>query len=184
MMIQDWQWKHHYLFLKKWQQAVNRLTLNVIEECTAMKTLWNYRTVRHLLVIQQNSKKSEAELLVIINEWLWVIIKEFQFIFKLTLSDELSSKWVFKHSINISDIKSVNINAYFMSQLQLNEQAKQIMKLMNKDLICESASSWGFLILFIKKKKSTWWMCIDYRVLNNITVKNEYSLSQIQECLD
>jgi len=102
----------------------------------------------------------------------------------LTLSDKLLSKWVFKHSINISDIKSININAYFLSQLQLNKQTKQIMKLMNKDLICESISLWDFLILFVKKKKSTWWMCIDYRVLNNITVKNEYSLFWIQKCLN
>jgi len=91
---------------------------------------------------------------------------------------------VFEHSININDIKSVNINAYSLSQLQLNEQTKQITELMNKDLIYESVSLWSFLILFVKKKKSTWWMCIDYRVLNNITVKNEYSLLWIQKCLD
>jgi len=47
---------------------------------------------------------------------------------------------MFKHSININDVKSININAYSLSQLQLNEQAKQIMKLMNKDLIHESTS--------------------------------------------
>jgi len=91
---------------------------------------------------------------------------------------------VFKHSINISNIKSVNINAYSLSQLQLNEQTKQIIKLINKDLICKSASSWSFLILFVKKKKSTWWMYIDYRALNNITVKNEYLLFWIQKCLN
>ncbi len=118
------------------------------------------------------------------NEWLQVIIEEFQSVFKLTLLDKLSPKQMFKHSINISDIKSVNINAYSLSQLQLNKQTKQITELMNKDLICESASSWDFLILFIKKKKSTWWMYIDYRVLNNITVKNEYSLLWIQKCLN
>ncbi len=118
------------------------------------------------------------------NKWLWVIIEEFQSIFKLTLSDELSPKWVFKHSININNIKSVNINAYSLSQLQLNEQTKQIIKLMNKGLIHEFISLWGFLVLFIKKKKNTWWMCIDYRALNNITVKNEYSLLWIQKCLD
>jgi len=49
------------------------LTLNVFEEYAAMKALWNHRTVRHLLVIQQNLKKSEAELLVIINEWQWAV---------------------------------------------------------------------------------------------------------------
>jgi len=48
---------------------------------------------------------------------------------------------MFKHSINISDIKSININAYSLSQLQLNEQTKQIIKLLNKDLIYESANS-------------------------------------------
>ncbi len=62
---------------------------------------------------------------------------------------------MFKHSINISNIKSVNINAYFLSQLQLNKQTKQITELMNKDLIYESVSSWDFLILFVKKKKNT-----------------------------
>jgi len=68
MTVQNWQWKHHHLFLKKWQQAVNELTLNVIEECAAMKTLWTHRTVEYLLVIQQNSEKSEAELLAVMNE--------------------------------------------------------------------------------------------------------------------
>ncbi len=91
---------------------------------------------------------------------------------------------MFKHSINTDDIKSVNINAYFLSQLQLNKQTKQIIKLMNKDLICKFTSLWSFLVLFVKKKKSTWWMCIDYRALNNITVKNKYSFFQIQKCLD
>jgi len=43
---------------------------------------------------------------------------------------------MFKHSININNIKSININTYFLSQLQLNEQIKQVIKLLNKDLIC------------------------------------------------
>jgi len=47
---------------------------------------------------------------------------------------------MFKHNININDIKSVNINAYSLSQLQLNKQIKQIIKLMNKDLIYEFIS--------------------------------------------
>ena len=80
---------------------------------------------------------------------------------------------MFKYSIDISNIKSVNINAYFLLQLLLNKQTKQIMKLLNKNLICKFTSLWDFLILFIKNKKSTWWMCINYRVLNNVTVKNK-----------
>jgi len=47
---------------------------------------------------------------------------------------------MFKHSININNIKFININAYSLLQLQLNEQTKQIIKLLNKDLICKSVS--------------------------------------------
>ncbi len=47
---------------------------------------------------------------------------------------------MFKHSIDISNIKFININAYFLSQLQLNKQTKQIIELLNKDLICKSIS--------------------------------------------
>ncbi len=47
---------------------------------------------------------------------------------------------MFKHSINTDNIKSININAYSLSQLQLNKQAKQIKKLHNKDLICKFIS--------------------------------------------
>ncbi len=107
------------------------------------------------------------------NEWLQAVIEEFQSVFRLTLSDKLSFKQMFKHSINTDNIKSININAYSLSQLQLNKQAKQIKKLHNKDLICKFISLWSFSVLFVKKKKSTWWMCIDYKVLNNVTVKNE-----------
>jgi len=47
----------------------------VIEEHAAMKTLWNCRTIKHLLVIQQNLKKSEAELLVITEKQQWTVNK-------------------------------------------------------------------------------------------------------------
>jgi len=42
---------------------------------------------------------------------------------------------MFKHSINTNNIKSININAYSLSQLQLNKQTKQIIELLNKALI-------------------------------------------------
>ncbi len=47
---------------------------------------------------------------------------------------------MFKHSIDINNIKSVNINAYFLLQLQQNKQIKQITELLNKDLICKSVN--------------------------------------------
>ena len=56
---------------------------------------------------------------------------------------------------------------------------------MIKSFIQLLINSWNFLILFVKKKeKKKWQMCINYHALNDLTVKNKYSLSQIQECLN
>lgn len=137
MTVRDWQRKHYHLFPKRWQRAVNRSTLNVIGGRTAMKALWKRRTVGHLLVVWQNLKESGAELPTVMDEWLWVIIEKFWPVFRLTLPDELPPKWVFKHSIDTGDANPININAYPLSQLQLDEQAKQVAELLDKGLICE-----------------------------------------------
>ncbi len=68
MTVRDRQRKHHHLFPKKRQRAVNGSTLNVIGGRAAMKALRNRRTVGHLLVVRQNSEKPEAELPAITDE--------------------------------------------------------------------------------------------------------------------
>ena len=56
--------------------------------------------------------------------------------------------------------------------------------LLKKGLIRPSASVWGFPVIFVKKANGTWRMCVDYRALNELTVKNGYPLPRIQELLD
>ena len=56
--------------------------------------------------------------------------------------------------------------------------------MLKKGLIRPSASPWGFPVLFVKKPNGKWRMCIDYRALNELTVKNGYPLPRIQELLD
>jgi hypothetical protein len=56
--------------------------------------------------------------------------------------------------------------------------------LLKKGLIRPSASVWGFPVIFVKKANGTWRMCVDYRALNELTVKNGYLLPRIQELLD
>ena len=50
--------------------------------------------------------------------------------------------------------------------------------------IRQSTSAWGALALFIKKKDKTLRLCIDYRQLNRVTIKNKYPLPRIDDLFD
>jgi hypothetical protein len=68
---------------------------------------------------------------------------------------------------------------YRMSVDELEELKKQLKELSDKGYIRPSASPWGSPILFVKKKDGSMRMCIDYRNLNAMTVKNMYPLPRI-----
>jgi hypothetical protein len=73
---------------------------------------------------------------------------------------------------------------YGMSVDELVELKKQLKELSDKGYIRPSASPWGSPILFVKKKDGSMRMCIDYRNLNAMTVKNKYPLPRIDDLLD
>ena len=50
--------------------------------------------------------------------------------------------------------------------------------------ICPSYSPWGAPVLFVKKKDGSMRMCIDYRELNKVTIKNNYPLPRIDDLFD
>ena len=61
---------------------------------------------------------------------------------------------------------------------------KQLDDLLEKGHIQPSVSPFGAPVLFIKKKDGSLRMCIDYQMLNKITVKNRYALPRIDDLLD
>jgi len=73
---------------------------------------------------------------------------------------------------------------YRMSVEELVELKKQLKELLDKEYIQPSASPWGSPILFVKKKDRSMRMCIDYRSLNAVTIKNKYPLPRIDDLLD
>jgi len=56
--------------------------------------------------------------------------------------------------------------------------------LLDKGLIWPSVSPWGAPVLFVRKKDESLRLCIDYRELNRVTVKNKYPLSKIDDLFD
>jgi hypothetical protein len=71
-----------------------------------------------------------------------------------------------------------------LSEFELGELKKQLEELVKAGFIRPSKSPFGAPILFVKKKDGTMRMCIDYRALNNITVKNSYPLPRVDELFD
>jgi hypothetical protein len=73
---------------------------------------------------------------------------------------------------------------YVMKVKDLAELKKQIDELLNKGYIRTSSSPWGSSILFVDKKDGSRRMCIDYRPLNDVTIKNKYPLPRIGDLFD
>ena len=68
-----------------------------------------------------------------------------------------------------------------MSTPELLEIKMELQELLEKKYIMPSVSHWGEPVLFAKKKDGTLRLCIDYRQLNKVTVKNKYPLPRINE---
>ncbi|GJX99570.1 putative nucleotidyltransferase, ribonuclease H [Tanacetum coccineum] len=73
---------------------------------------------------------------------------------------------------------------YRLAPSEMKELADQLQELLEKGFIRPSSSPWGAPVLFVKKKDGTFRMCIDYRELNKLTIKNRYPLPRIDDLFD
>ncbi|GKA85135.1 hypothetical protein Tco_0806789 [Tanacetum coccineum] len=73
---------------------------------------------------------------------------------------------------------------YRLAPSKMEELSGQLKELQDKDFIRPSSSPWGAPVLFVKKKDNYFRMCIDYRELNKLTIKNRYSLPRIDDLFD
>lgn len=73
---------------------------------------------------------------------------------------------------------------YRMPANELAEMKKQIEELRSKGYIRPSSSPWGAPVLFVKKKDNSMRTCVDYRSLNEVTIKNKYPLPRIDDLFD
>nr|GEY23089.1 reverse transcriptase domain-containing protein [Tanacetum cinerariifolium] len=73
---------------------------------------------------------------------------------------------------------------YQLAPSKIKELSEQLQGLSDKGFIRPSSSPWGAPVLFVKKKDGSFRMCIDYRELNKLTVKNHYPLLRIDDLFD
>ncbi|GJV70888.1 putative reverse transcriptase domain-containing protein [Tanacetum coccineum] len=73
---------------------------------------------------------------------------------------------------------------YRLAPSEMKELADQLQELSEKGFIHPSSSPWGAPVLFVKKKDGSFCMCIDYRELKKLTVKNRYPLPRIDDLFD
>nr|GEX44195.1 retrotransposable element Tf2 [Tanacetum cinerariifolium] len=84
----------------------------------------------------------------------------------------------------IPDAAPVARVPYRLAPFELKELSDQFRELSKKGFIRPSSSPWGAPMLFVKKKDGSFRMCIDYRELNKLTVKNRYLLMRIDDLFD
>jgi hypothetical protein len=90
-----------------------------------------------------------------------------------------------QHEIQLQqDSPLPNIGMYRMLVMENAEIKKQIQELLDKGVIVPSSSPCGSPIVLVIKKDGTWRMCVDFRALNKITVKNRYPLPRIDDLFD
>ncbi|GKA38647.1 putative reverse transcriptase domain-containing protein [Tanacetum coccineum] len=73
---------------------------------------------------------------------------------------------------------------YRLAPSEMLELSNQLKELQEKGFIRPSHSPWGAPVLFVKKKDGSMRMCIDYRELNKLTIKNRYPLPRIDDLFD
>ena len=113
------------------------------------------------------------------------MIDRFKDVFPDDLPKELPPKRSSDFRIQLKEgAKPVTRPPYRMSSVELSELKKQLDDLIEHGFIVPSKSPYGAPILFVRKKDGSTRMCMDYRALNESTVKNSYPLPRVEDLLD
>jgi hypothetical protein len=95
----------------------------------------------------------------------------------------MSPDWVVDFTIKLqSGTTAISRQPYKMTPMELYKLKIQLKELLDKGFICPSSSPWGCPMLFVKKKEQSLRLCVDYRLLNVVTIK--YPLPRIDILFD
>jgi hypothetical protein len=160
---------------RKQVDSVQAILMRQVNQSTDNSTPNNMETE------EQNNVKEPTEW----TETRKQLLDEYRDVFPTDLPSGLPPTRSVDHRIELKPGSApTNRPTYRMSPTELDEVKKQIDQLMESGFIRPSKSPFGAPLLLVKKKDGTMRMCIDYRALNDITIKNSYPLPRIDELFD
>ncbi|KAJ9547511.1 hypothetical protein OSB04_020054 [Centaurea solstitialis] len=112
------------------------------------------------------------------------VVREFPEVFPEELPGLPPPRQVEFHIDLIPGAVPIAKSPYRLAPSEMQELSSQLQELLDKGFIRPSSSPWGAPVLFVKKKDGSFRMCIDYRELNKITIKNRYPLPRIDDLFD
>nr|GEZ22220.1 putative reverse transcriptase domain-containing protein [Tanacetum cinerariifolium] len=125
---------------------------------------------------KDKSEKKRLEDVPIVQDFLEVFLEDF-------LGLPLTQQVEFQIDL-IPGAARVGRAPYRLARSKMKELSDQLKELSNKGFIRPSSLPWGAPVLFFKKKDGSFQMCIDYRELNKLMVKNRYPLPRIDDLFD
>ena len=125
-----------------------------------------------------DTRKTEAKLEDI------PVVNEFQDVFPVELPGLPPDRDVEFTIKLLPETTPISVTPYRMAPTELRELKTQLQELLEKGYIRPSISPWGAPVLFVKKKDGTLRLCIDYRQLNRVTIKNKYPLLRVDDLFD
>ncbi|GJU73208.1 putative reverse transcriptase domain-containing protein [Tanacetum coccineum] len=112
------------------------------------------------------------------------VIRDFPEVFPKDLPGLLPPRQVEFRIDLILGVAPVAHAPYRLAPSKMKELSKELQELLEKGFIRPSSSSWGAPVLFMKKKDGSFRICIDYRELNKLMIKNRYPLPRIDDLFD
>ena len=180
-------WKNNVVIINKQDSMVN---LNGTQEAqpfilSAMQFKKNVKSNDQIFLcfIDSNSKISSS--FAGVDKSISSVLENFQDVFPEDLPKGLPPKRAFDHKIVLEEGSTpVNKPIYRLSLTEQDEVRKQVTELLDKGFIKPSSSPFGAPVLFVKKKDGSLRMCVDYRGLNKITIKDGYPIPRIDDLID
>ena len=131
------------------------------------------------MIVAHAEKNNTAEKINVI-----LVVEEYAYVFPDEIPELPSSRDVDFTIDLIPGVGPISMARYRMAPTELAELKKQIEYLHEKKFIRPRASPWEAPVLLVKKKDGSSRLCVDYRQLNKLTIKNKYPLPRIDDLLD